>query len=373
MSKREKRAMKVHNKLWVMALLLLVGFMTGCSEDSTTAPGPSDTTAPTVLSTGPTNGATGVAINRNIVATFSEAMKSTTITSATFTLVQGTTPVPGAVTYASNVATFNPTSNLAASTVYSGTITTGAKDKAGNALAASKTWSFTTGTGTAEGPTPVTLGTAGDFVILTKSGVSNVPTSAVTGDIGASPIAATGITGFSLVMDASGTYSTSSQVVGRVYAASYTAPTPAALTTAVSNMQAAYVDAAGRTTPDFLNLGAGNIGGQTLTPGLYKWTTGVTIPTDVTFNGGADDVWILQIPGVLSVTSGVTVHLTGGALAKNIFWQTVSATLNATSHFEGIVLSSAGITLRTGATVNGRLLAQTAVVLDANTVTQPTP
>lgn len=363
--------MKVYNKMWFMALLLVVGFMTGCSDNSTTAPGHRDTTAPTVLSTAPANGATGVAINRNIIVTFSEAMNSATITTSTFTLVQGTTPVPGAVTYAGNVATLNPTSDLAASTTYSATITTGVEDKAGNALAVNKTWSFTTGAATAAGPTPVTLGTAGNFVILAKSGISNVPTSAVTGDIGVSPIAATAITGFSLILDASGTFSTSSQVTGHVYAANYTAPTPVMLTTAVGDMQTAFIDAAGRTTPDFLNLGAGNLGGLTLAPGLYKWTTGVTIPTDVTLNGGPDDVWILQIPGVLSVASGVTVHLTGGALAENVFWETVSATLNATSHFEGILLSSTGITVKTSATVNGRLLAQTAVILDKNTVTAP--
>ncbi len=178
------------------------------------------------------------------------------------------------------------------------------------------------------------------------------------------------VTGFALV-NATG-YATSSQVVGKVFAADMVAPTPINLTTAVNNMVTAYTDAAGRPSPDFTELGAGIIGGQTLTPGLYKWSTAVTIPTDVTISGGANDVWIFQIAGNLTMSSAVKVILSGGAQAKNIFWQVAGqATLGTTAHFEGIILSKTGITLQTGASINGRAFAQTAVILDKNAVTQP--
>jgi hypothetical protein len=333
-----------------------------------------DTTAPTVSSTIPADAATGVALNGNIAATFSEAMDAATITTATFTLTQGATAVSGAVTYVGTTATFNPTNNLAVSTPYTAAITTGVKDLAGNALAVNKTWSFTTGTTVAAGPAPVNLGTAGNFVILAKSGISTVPTSAVTGDIGVSPIDQTAITGFSLILDSTGTFSTSSQVIGKAYAADYTSPTPSNLTTAVSDMEAAYTDAAGRTLPDFTELGAGEIGGLTLVPGLYKWGTDVLITTDVTLNGGPNDVWIFQISGGITQASATRVILTGGALPKNIFWQSFGVVaLNTTAHMEGVILAQTAITLNTGATINGRLLAQTAVTLDGNAVTQPAP
>ncbi len=335
-----------------------------------------DTTAPTVSSTVPSNAATGVAIGGNIAVTFSEAMNPSTVTTATFTLKQGATVVSGAVTYVGTTATFNPTSNLAASTTYTATVTTGVKDLADNALAVAKTWSFTTAT-VAAGRLPVDLGTAGNFVILAKSGITNVPTSIIIGDIGVSPITYAAITGFSLtpvVPDATTVFSTSTQVTGKVYAADYAVPTPANLTTAVSNMEAAYTDAAGRTLPDFTELGAGEIGGLTLVPGLYKWGTGVLISTDVTLNGGPDDVWIFQISGGITQASATKVILTGGALPKNIFWQSFGVVaLDTTAHMEGVILSQTAITLATGATVNGRLLAQTAVTLDSNTVTQPAP
>jgi hypothetical protein len=334
-----------------------------------------DTTAPTVSSTIPADLAPGVAINGNITATFSEAMDAATITTVNFTLTQGATPVPGAVTSPSTTtATFNPTGNLAASTTYTAAITTGVKDLAGNALAVTKTWSFTTRAATALGPQPVDLGLAGNFVILAKSGISTVPASAVAGDIGVSPIDQTAITGFSETADASNTFSTSPQVTGKIYAADYTEPTPTNLTTAVLNMQAAYTDAAGRPLPDFTELGAGEIGGLTLVPGLYKWGTGVSISTDVTLSGGPNDVWIFQIAGDLTMAAAKNVTLAGGALAKNIFWQTFGAVaLDTTAHFEGVILSQTAITLNTGASVNGRLLSQTAVTLDQNAVTQPAP
>jgi hypothetical protein len=139
-------------------------------------------------------------------------------------------------------------------------------------------------------------------------------------------------------------------------------------------MQAAYDDAAGRPTPEFLELGAGAIGGQTLAPGLYKWTSTVTIPEDVTLAGSARDVWIFQISGDLVLSAGQRRTLSDGAQSKNITWQVAGVVdLRATSHAEGILLSKTAIVMGTGASINGRLLAQTAVTLASNTVTAPAP
>ena len=223
---------------------------------------------------------------------------------------------------------------------------------------------------------PVLLGTSGNFAILAKTAISTVPTSAVTGHMGLSPAAASFITGFTLVADPSNVFSTSTQVVGggQVFAANYAVPTPAKLTTAVLDMQTAYTDAAGRPTPDFLNLGSGNIGGLTLAPGLYSWGSAVTLPADVVISGGANDVWIFQMSGDLIMGAAKRVTLSGGAQAKNIFWQVAGqATIGTTAHFEGIILSQTAINLQTGATMNGRALAQTMVALDSATVTQPAP
>lgn len=219
------------------------------------------------------------------------------------------------------------------------------------------------------GPAPVALGSASNYVILSKSATSNVPTSAITGNIGLSPAAASFITGFTLTLPAGGASSTSAQVTGSVFASDYAVPTPATLTTAIADMMTAYTDAAGRVTPDHTELAAGNIGGLTLPAGLYKWTNTVTIPTSVTLSGGANDVWIFQIAGGITQASASNVVLSGGAQAKNVFWQAVGVVdIGTTAHMEGEILSQTAITLRTGASVNGRLLAQTAVTLAGNTV-----
>lgn len=220
------------------------------------------------------------------------------------------------------------------------------------------------------GPAPVLLGTASDYAIVAKSAISNVPTSQVTGDLALSPAAASYITGFSLTK--AGTSWSSAQVVGMVFAANNDPPTPALLTTAVGDMQTAYTDAAGRKSPDFVNLEGGAIGGLTLEPGLYRWTSTVTIPTDVTLSGGADDVWIFQVTGDLKLSAAKAMILEGGAAPANIFWQVAGAVdLAATSHAEGIVLCKTAIKLQTGSSINGRLLAQTAVNLASATVTAP--
>jgi len=162
------------------------------------------------------------------------------------------------------------------------------------------------------------------------------------------------------------------KVTGKVYAPDYAAPTPDNLTTAIGDMQRAYTDAAGRTIPDFTELGGGQIGGLTLVPGLYKWGTDVLISSDVTLSGGPNDVWIFQIAGKITQANGTKVFLAGGALAKNVFWQSFGVvSLGTTTHFEGIILAQTAIRLGTGASINGRLLAQTAVTLDSSTVTTP--
>ncbi|MDQ3263952.1 MAG: ice-binding family protein [Myxococcota bacterium] len=333
-----------------------------------------DTTAPRVTTTNPAADRTEVAINSRITATFSEPLDPLTVNSSTFTVKQGTAAVSGNVVYGpGTTATFTPANALASNALLTAALTTGVKDLSGNPLAQAFTWSFTTGATTARGPAPVLLGTAGDYAILAKAGVSTVPTSAVTGDIGLSPAAATYLTGFEpLANDSTNVFATSPQIVGRAYAADFAVPTPSNLTTAVSNMESAYTDAAGRPTPDFLELGTGNIGGLTLQPGLYKWTSSVTLPENVTLSGGANDVWIFQTTGDLFMSAAKSMTLSGEAQAKNIFWQVQgTTTLGAGAHFEGILLCKTGVTLETGATMNGRILSQTEVALQQATLTQP--
>ncbi len=224
-------------------------------------------------------------------------------------------------------------------------------------------------TALAAGPALVNLLSADSFVILSKTGITDVPTSNITGNIGSSPITGAAI-GVTCV-----------EVTGTIYSTDAAGPLPCALnnpvllTTAVSDMEAAYTDAAGRVSPDQSELFAGNLGGQTLVPGLYKWSTDVTIPTDVTLSGGANDVWIFQISGDLSIASAQKVLLSGGAQASNVFWQVgggAGATLGTTSIFNGTILTAKQVIIQTGATLNGRALAQTQVTLDQNIISFPT-
>jgi len=223
-------------------------------------------------------------------------------------------------------------------------------------------------------PAPVDLGTSGNFVILTKTGISTTGTTSIVGDIGVSPIDHTAITGFILILDPAGQWSSSNLVVGKVFAADYEVPTPTMLITAVSDMETAYTDAAGRTLPDYTELYSGDLTGQTLTHGLYKWSTGVLVSAGgVTISGTASDVWIFQIAQNLIVANGAIVTLSGGAQASNIFWQVAGqTTLGTTADFKGIILCQTLVEMQTGATLNGRALAQTAGTLDANSITSPT-
>ncbi len=216
----------------------------------------------------------------------------------------------------------------------------------------------------------VDLRSAADFVILAKTGVSTATTSTITGNIGVSPAAATYVTGFSVTMHASGEYATSDQVTGNIYASDYTSPTPTKLTTAVEDMLLAYSDAAGRAA-NYTELYSGDLSGKTLTPGVFKFGSSVLINQDLTLNGSATDVWIFQISGNLTMASDINIILEGGALAENIFWQVSdTVTIGSGSHFEGIILAKTNISFGTNASINGQLYAQTAVTLDAATVTK---
>jgi len=226
----------------------------------------------------------------------------------------------------------------------------------------------------ARGATTVDLGTAGNFAILSKAGISTTAGTSIVGDIGVSPIDSTAITGFGLIGDSSGQFSTSSLVTGKVFAANYGVPTPGMLTTAIGNMETAYTDAAGRSNPDFRNLSGGLLNGQTIAPGLYKWDSAVTITNSITISGDSNAVWIFQIQNRLNLANDANIFLSGGAQAQNIFWQTAEgATLGTYSHFEGILLTATDIAAQTGASLNGSLYAQTAVTLQSNAITIPEP
>ena len=244
----------------------------------------------------------------------------------------------------------------------SGDATTRAPDSTGDAS--------TEDSGGAPVTTPVSLGMAGSYAILTQTGIASVPPTAITGDIGVSPAAATYITGFSLSADATNIFSTSAQVTGNVYAADYAVPTPANMTTAVLDMGIAITDAASR-TPDVLELGDGDIGGMFLDPGVYNWSTSVSIPTDLTLDGEATDVWIFQIAQDLTLSDETSVLLNGSALPDNVFWQVAGLVdIGATAQFEGVVLTQSAVRLRTAASLHGRVLTQTAVTLDGNTLVE---
>ena len=220
---------------------------------------------------------------------------------------------------------------------------------------------------------PVNLRTAGNFTILTETGVTTTGVTAITGNIGVSPIAATAITGFGLIKDASNEFSRSSLVTGKIFAANYAAPTPSKMTTAINDMRTAFTSANGRTFPaPIVAKYAGDISGKTLPPGLYKWNTGVLITkVGVTLSGKATDVWVFQIAQNLTVNNAAIITLKGGAKAENIFWVVSGkATLGTSVNFSGNILSKTLISLNTGAKVKGSLLAQTAVTLIANTVTE---
>lgn len=333
---------------------------------------PGGQTTPTVLSSVPSDGAIGVALDGTVRATFSEAMDPASLTAATFTLTSGSVAIAGSVLYADSTVVFRPAVDLQRGVTYKATITTGANSNLGVSLAAEYVWTFTGDRVVGPGGSPVNLRTAGNYVVLAAASISGTGAT-VTGNLGISPAAASYITGFSLMADGSTQFSTSLQVIGRVYAADYGAPTPALLGTAANDLLLAYAEAAGRAA-GHSELNAGNIGGMALAPGVYRWSSGVTIPADVTLTGGASDVWIFQIAGTLDMSASRLVTLTGGALPKNVFWQVSGAvTLGAMAHLEGVVLGATAFTSGAGTSIKGRVLSQTDVTITGSSVIQPAP
>jgi hypothetical protein len=354
---------------------------------------------PRVSSSSPSNLATNVATSTNgqgnvvtgkqVTATFNQAMNSATVNSSpagtllTFTLKETSgNNVPGTVVMnaGTTLATFTPSAGaLLPNTSYTATVTTAAQNAGGTAMPTQAVWSFTTKATASTGQAPVDLGLAGTYAVFANTGIDNatVP-AAITSDIGVGPgVTSTAITGFALNLPAASAFSTSTQVVGKVYAFDYAAPTPTNVTTASTDMGAAYTDAAGRLLPDFTDVAGGHLDGLTLTPGLHRWGSNVDLAfgTNVTLSGGPNDIWIFQITGTLTTAASTSVFLSGGAKAKNIFWQVAgtTVTLGANAHFEGVVLAQNAINCGNQASANSRFLAQTAVNLDQNAVTEPAP
>ncbi len=320
-----------------------------------------DTTAPTLSSTVPAHMATGVPINQEINAVFSEDMAPETISTTSFTLMQGTIAVPGTVTSAGNAATFTPSQPLAINTTYTARIANTAQDLSGNMLMAGTTpnpWTFTTGSiipVAGAGPAAVDLSCAANFAVLAGSAITNTGPSIISGgDVGLSPGSA--VDGFP-----PGT------LIGGAFHINDTTANNAKLC-----LTSAYNDAAGRTLAPITV--SDNIGGQTLAPGLYKSTSTLAISSgDLTLSGPANAVWIFQVASTFTTTSGRQVILAGGAQAKNVFWQVgSSATLGTTSVMQGTIMADQSITLQTGAVLNGRALTRiAAVTLDSSTITKP--
>lgn len=333
-----------------------------------------DSTRPELSSNSPSSGATDVVRNTKVSVVFDEAIDPATVINTNFRLTQtsDSAEVAGSLKYVNpNTVLFTPDVTLGVTVAYTFIMGSGVADLADNNLVATS-FEFSTGSAESSSPVYVELGGAGNYVILSKTGITTTGTTDVTGDIAVSPEALTAITGFGATLDSSGTFATSSLVTGELFAANMTTPTPAILTTAVENMLTAYTDAAGRSNPDFTELGAGEIGGLTLDPGLYKWGTGVLVTSDVTLNGSATDRWIFQIGQDLKLQDGKAIVLTGGALPENVYWQVAGeVTLQAGATFNGIILSQTGVILKSGAVLNGRALAQTAVTLIANDVNEP--
>jgi len=377
--------MKRNTKLWLISIIMILAITLVSACNGAT----SDTTAPTVSSTIPAHAATGVAINSNTSATFSEAMDPLTLTTTTFTLKKGTTSVDGTVTYAGVTATFNPTSRLDDDKEYTATITTGAKDLAGNALAANKVWTFRTEEEespdiTAANPTAPVLGETARFVILASQKVTTTGVTAISGgDIGIEDQARTYYEGFTAGA-APGQFIELTN--GLSYAhddiAPFTYPAPYASTIAFINQVRTDLGIAYTYLAADPNPGAPTqvcpieLGGQTLTRGVYKTAANVVIQAGdlhLDAQGDPNSVWIFSIGGTLTTGApGGKIFLDNGALAKNVYWRTAGITvIGAGTTFYGNVFAWQQVNVLAGANITGRLFSvNEQVTLISDTVTK---
>jgi cytoskeletal protein CcmA (bactofilin family) len=219
----------------------------------------------------------------------------------------------------------------------------------------------------------IDIGLASNYAILAKSGIATVPDSTVDGDIGVSPITFAAMTGFDFAMDKAGMHATATQVTGKMFGAGMASPTPAVLTQAVLDMQTAYTNASLRTTSDAsrVNFKGGLIGGETLTPGVYTFTTAINIYEDLYLEGEEDDVFVIQTTGVLTLAVSKKIVLTGGVQAKNVFWQVAGdVSIGGSAYMVGVILCKTNVVMITASALTGRILAQTEVALQKAQVTE---
>lgn len=337
-------------KVWIPALILAIG-MVGCSDPDKNSGSPtSPLTPPTVVSVLPVGGTTPCPTTL-VSATFSKVMNPGTINTSTFTVAPG---VSGTITpdATNTIFTFTPSGPLTVGTQYTATITSGAHDQFGVALAADFVWTFTP----MACPGPIATGAACSFGILAGSTVTNTGATHVTGNVGV--WAGSAITGFP-----PGT------LTGALHSADPVAmAAQGALTTAYNNAAGAPSPPANALPPD--------IGGETLPAGVYHTmaqpTLGITGNLTLDGNGDPNAVFIFQIGTTLTTAAG-SVNLIGLAQSKNVIWQVgSSATLGTNTTLAGNIMANASITLNTGATLNGRALARIgAVTLDTNMVNVP--
>jgi hypothetical protein len=309
---------------------------------------------PTVSNVTPTNNAIGVCPNAVATATFTTAMNPLTLNATTFTLSPA---IAGVVTLdaTGTVATFTPSTPLTVNTLYTATITTGAQSVGGSPLGALFTWSFTT---SAQACQPaVNLGTAANYGILAAATVTNTGPTVITGEnLGLSP--GTSVTGFPPGV--------------------LTAPAMQDITTTTAAQAELDAAIAYNYMAGLLNAAVlpSELGGLTLTPGLYKNTALVNLTSgNVTLDaqGNPNAVFIFQIGSGFTTLGGTQVLLANGAQAKNVFWQVgSSATLGTNSFFKGTIVAYSSVTLKTGVNLVGRAMAlNAAVTLDSDIITAP--
>ena len=307
----------------------------------------SDTSVPTIALINIPAGATCVPVDTKVQVTFDEGVDSLSVNPSTFH-IDGVT---GAVSYnpISQIATFTPAASLEANTSYTITLTSGIKDLGGVPLAAFHS-SFTTGPCQTGGNGVPLCPSPGNFAVLAGTTVTNTGSTTVAGDLGVSP--GTAVTGFPPGL-----------VSGTTHAADGVAAQ------AQADLITAFNDAAGRSGASSVS---GDLGGLTLSPGVYKSTSGIGITGDVTLDahGNPDAVFVFQISSMLITASGSHVVLTNSAKACNVFWQVgSSATLGTNSVFAGNILALTSIAVTTGAKFDGRALARNgSVTLDTNTI-----